>query len=412
MTSQHTESEAGDGSDENGLGSTVLFFIALTAFLILLCLCMGLKYIVWKSKIGLFLRKCCGHIYNDFLCHERGIDISAETPPQILVCNEEPQVGNIVYQPSNEDHISLFSDPDSVAITGPDTSTRTEPRITETDSNISDNEVDQPEDERTSLLSSTAVSRFNEILERRGFHIDTNILEDIMNSVISEHSDLLNENRGNEGRNIPIRYDRINARAFDRELEEYQRLFEIIRTDMTENIEGSSRERTIIEELCRIIGPSPFDSSLSEDRSTNHPSTYNSLVEHNERDTEIPQPQSNSSAIVFRPPSNNLRNIRVSPPPFVSVGDSDNLPSYDDVVEENIPQSEISAHGTEITQPDNTSHDNIAPLTPDISAVSPEQPPLYEEYVYGVGYGIRNSNFSACKQDNCSHVTLIKHSFV
>ena len=367
MTTTPNSTITGDGSEEGGIGVIASVFIAIT----LLCGAVGI--LAWLKDGLKFLLTCCGE-FADECC----------SAPE----REEPTRTEPRRSTSAEPRVSIRSEPD--------TSTRTETRIsTETDSNISD-EVDQPNDERTSLLSGTAVSRFNEILERRGFHIDTNILEDIMNSVISEHSNLFHQNREAEGTNT--RSDRVNARTFDRELEEYQRLFEIIRTDMIENGGGSSRERTIVEELCRIITPRSFDSSLSEDRSSNVPPSYNSLLEHNERNSEIPQPQSTSSsrAVVIRPPGNNSRHITVPPPPYVSVGDSDNLPSYDDAVEEtvgvvSIPRPGIGSRAIQISQPDNTSHVNIFPPPPDISVGSPELPPSYHEYVYGVGYRIRNN---------------------
>ena len=119
MASDDTYSEAEDGSDEAGLGSTVLFFIVLTAFLIILCLFIGLKYAVCKSKTGVLVRKCCRHLYSDCLCHERGIDISHETPPPIPVCNDEAHARNSVYQPTTAENNSLFSDSASFYKTPP-----------------------------------------------------------------------------------------------------------------------------------------------------------------------------------------------------------------------------------------------------------------------------------------------------
>ena len=189
---------------------------------------------------------------------------------------------------------------------------------------------------------------------------------------MSEHSGLLNSNTATERQNSR-RWRSSNSRLSEHE--ENQRLLEITRTHLTETEGSSSRDRTILEEICRIISndSSVSDSSVPENQSSRgHSVGIDTRHRSDDHDHDILTPEEN----LHHPGS------ETPPPSYASIDDADNLPTYEEfsehaaleislqLPENNIPDAQLRAtvNGTSETE---------IPPPSYISVLNPDPPPSY-----------------------------------
>ena len=133
------------------------------------------------------------------------------------------------------------------------------------------------------------------------------ILEQILDIIVTEvnNTNTVDENRCRRNRSYISNSHRTLTTIDNTAQEEYQTLLQVTRAQLIENVSGFSVERTILEEICRIIrDPIILEESNRDPRileESNAPDNH--LPRNNVNDVERQQPESNSSDTELPPPS-------------------------------------------------------------------------------------------------------------
>ena len=151
------------------------------------------------------------------------------------------------------------------------------------------------------------------------------------------------------------------------EHEESQRLLEITRTHLTETEGNLSRDRTILEEICRVISndSSVSDSSVLDSQSSGGHAVGGD-IRHRSDDHDL----------------DILPSEETTPPSYESIGDADNLPTYEEFAEHAALEISLQLPGnnipdTELQEAVNNTNDIEIPPPLYISVFNPDPPPSY-----------------------------------